>query len=86
MLAEVDVIVPKGSFSDSSHICNLFKSIISSSFTTYGIVDVPGHGGMGLFRMFKPFGVNVVAFESIRSCTLCFKAPLFSIVFPGAPE
>lgn len=41
---------------------------------------------MGLFSMFGSFGVNMIAFELIMSCTLNFRALQFSIVYPGALE
>ena len=42
--------------------------------------------GKGLQLMCRPSGVNEIASNSIRSCTLFFKARQFSIEWPGAPE
>lgn len=75
---------PKDSFSDSSHRWNFFTSTIIFSCTSYGIAYVLAC--MGLFIMFETFSMNEIAFESIRSNTLCFRALLFSIVCTGAPE
>lgn len=56
---------------DITHKSNVFVSTIASGCTSYGIIDVPAYGGMWLFSMFRLSNVNVIAFESIRSCTLC---------------